>query len=192
MKAQTVQMNFAEKAFLSVCAVIWRCLRMLDPQKVQRYFAAKVNITGFQISKLHSLSPEDAIDHICRINNNRMKEGASFLAKRGDLLKVYNPENGKFVFRYAQGAGELRIRFKELGLDYDAKLELGVLDKEEVDLQVMKANTADREFYLMYQDRSVSSRHSRALGWYMLLGSVLFTMLTSAFGWATTLFNLFF
>lgn len=162
------------------------------PQKVQRYFAAKVNITGFQISKLHSLSPEDAIDHICRINNNRMKEGASFLAKRGDLLKVYNPENGKFVFRYAQGAGELRIRFKELGLDYDAKLELGVLDKEEVDLQVMKANTADREFYLMYQDRSVSSRHSRALGWYMLLGSVLFTMLTSAFGWATTLFNLFF
>lgn len=191
MKTETAQMNFADKALVSVCAFVWRCLRMLDPQKVQRYFAAKVNITGFQISELHTLSTEDAIGHICRINNNRMKEGSGFLAKRGDLLKVYNPENGQFVFRYAQGAGELRIRYQDLGLDYEAKKELGVLDREAVDLQVMKANAADREFYLMYQDRSVSSRHSRALGWYMLLGSLLVTLLTNVYDWVSSLIGLF-
>ncbi|MFL1449340.1 hypothetical protein ACI77O_13165 [Pseudomonas tritici] len=192
MTTETAQLNIVEKAFLSVCAAVWRCLRMLDPQKVQRYFAAKVNITGFLISNLHTLSTEDAKEHICRINNNRMKEGKGFLAKRGDLLKVYNPDNGTFVFRYAQGAGELKIRYQDLGLDYDAKKALGVLDLEEVNLQVMKANPADKEFYLMYQDRSVSSRHSRALGWYMLLGSLLFTVATSAYGWVNTLISTFF
>lgn len=181
MKTQTVQMNFAEKALVSMIAVVWRMLRLLDPYRIQRYFAAKVNVTGFNISKLHSLELDDAKDHICRINNNRMKEGKGFLAKRGDLLKVFNPSNGKFVFRYAHGAGELKIRFNELGIDYDAKLELGVLDDEEVDLQVMKANTADREFYLMYQDRSVSNRYSRALGWYMVLGSLTFGLLSQVF-----------
>lgn len=182
MKAQTVQMNFADKAIVALCSLCWRALRLLDPQRVQRYFAAKVNVTGQTVSKIHRLSEDDSKEHICRINNNRMKDGsAGFLAKRGDLLKVYNPVNGKFVFRYAQGAGELRYRFNDIGLDYDAKLELGVLNEEDVELQVMKANTADREFYLMYQDRSVSSRQSRALGWYMLLGSVLLTLLTSMF-----------
>jgi len=121
-----------------------------------------------------------------------MKEGEGFLAKRGDLLKVYNPANGKFVLRYAQGSGELRIRFKEIGLDYDARVELGVDIDEEVDLQVMKANPADREFYLMYQDHSKSSRQSRALGWYLFLGSIMFTLLSSAFGLASTLINHFF
>ncbi|MPQ69284.1 hypothetical protein [Pseudomonas sp. MWU12-2323] len=182
MKTQTVQMNFAEKALVSMIAVVWRMLRLLDPYRIQRYFAAKVNVLGSTISKLYSLSGDDAKDHICRINNNRMKEGEHFLAKRGDLLKVYNPMNGKFVFRFVHGAGELPIRLNELGLDYDAKLELGVLKDEEVDLQVMKANTADREFYLMYRDRSVSSRQSRALGWYMLLGSLLFGLLSQVFG----------
>lgn len=192
MNTQTMHMNFAAKALVAVCGLVWRCLRLLDPHRVQRYFAAKVNVTGHSICKLHSLSREDAIEHICRINNNRMKEGEGFLAKRGDLLKVYNPANGKFVLRFAHGSGELKIRFKELGLDYDARVELGVLNEDEVDLQVMKANTADREFYLMYQDRSVSSRQSRALCWYMLLASILFTLLTTVFGWVGMLFNLFF
>lgn len=192
MNIHTEQMNFAEKALVAICGLVWRFLRLLDPHRVQRYFAAKVNVTGQSICKLHSLSLEDATDHICRINNNRMKEGEGFLAKRGDLLKIYNPANGKFVLRFAHGSGELKIRYKELGLDYDAKAELGVLSDIEVDLQVMKANTADREFYLMYQDRSVSSRQSRALGWYMLLGSVLFTVLTTGFGWVGSLINSFF
>lgn len=112
-----------------------------------------------------------------------MKAGEKFLAKRGDLLKIFNPSNGKFVFRFAHGAGELKIRFNELGLDYDAELELGVIQAQEIELQVMLANTADREFYLMYQDRSVSSRNSRALGWYMLIGSLLFAVVTTASGW---------
>lgn len=192
VKTQTAQMSFAEKAFIAICGLVWRMLRMFDPHPIQRYFAARVNVSGQQISNLHSLSPADATDHICRINNNRMKEGQGFLAKRGDLLKVFNPENGKFVYRYAQGAGELRIRFNELGLDYDAKLELGVLNNDAVELQVMKANTADREFYLMYQDRSVSSRQSRALGWYMLLGGVLITMFSSAVSGASHLIKAFF
>lgn len=192
MKTQTAQMSFAEKAFVAICGLVWRMLRMFDPHPIQRYFAARVNVIGQPISKLHSLSPADATDHICRINNNRMKEGEGFLAKRGDLLKVYNPANGKFVYRYAQGAGELRIRYNELGLDYDAKLELGVLYDEVVELQVMKANTADREFYLMYQDRSVSSRQSRALGWYMLLGGVLITLVSSAVGGVSQVIETFF
>ncbi|WP_121498449.1 hypothetical protein [Pseudomonas aeruginosa] len=192
MNTHTAQMNFAEKAFVAICGLVWRMLRLFDPKPIQRYFAARVNVTGQPISKLHSLETADAIEHICRINNNRMKEGEGFLAKRGDLLKVFNPANGKFVYRYAQGAGELRIRYNELGLDYDAKLELGVLNDDAVELQVMKANTADREFYLMYQDRSVSSRQSRALGWYMLLGGTLITLLTYATGLVTHLIRTFF
>lgn len=192
MKTQTLQMNFAEKALVNFVSLVWRVIRMLDPQWVQRYFAAKVNVIGASINKLHSVPTEDAINHVCRINNNRMKEGEKFLAKRGDLLKIFNPSNGKFVFRFAHGAGEMKIRFNELGLDYDAELELGLIQSEEVDLQVMLANTADREFYLMYQDRSVSSRHSRALGWYMLIGSVLFTVVTAATGWFGSLIGQFF
>ena len=178
-----MQMNIAEKAIVKLIGFVWRALRLLDPQWVQRYFAAKVNVDGASINKLHSVSTQDAIDHVCRINNNRMKAGEKFLAKRGDLLKIFNPSNGKFVFRFAHGGGELKIRFNELGLDYDAELELGVIQAQEIELQVMLANTADREFYLMYQDRSVSSRNSRALGWYMLIGSLLFAVVTTASGW---------
>jgi hypothetical protein len=192
MKHQTARMNLAEKAFLAICYVVWMMLRLLDPKPIQRYFAARVNVTGHTINQLHSLSTADAMEHICRINNNRMKEGEGFLAKRGDLLKVFNPANGKFVYRYAQGAGELRIRYNELGLDYDAKLELGVLNEDNVELQVMKANTADREFYLMYQDRSISSRHSRSLGWWMLMGSILTTLINFATGWVDQLYYFIF
>lgn len=192
MKTQTLQMNFAEKALVSFVSLVWRAIRLLDPQCVQRYFVAKVNVHGASINKLHTVPTEDAINHICRINNNRMKEGERFLAKRGDLLKIFNPSNGKFVLRFAQGAGEMKIRFNELGLDYDAELELGVIQADTVDLQVMLANPADREFYLMYQDRSVSSRNSRALCWYMLIGSLLFTVVTAASGWVNSLIGLFF
>lgn len=183
MKTGTMQMNIAEKALVAVCGFVWRCLLVLDPHRVQRYFAAKVNVSGETINLLHKVSDDDSREHVCRINNNRMKEGSGFLAKRGELLKIYNPANGKFVFRYAHGSGELRIRYNEMGLDYDAQAELGVLKNDAVDLQVMKANPADREFYLMYQDRSVSSRQSRALGWYLLLGSLLIAAATSAIGW---------
>ena len=92
-----------------------------------------------------------------------------------------------FVFRFAQGAGELKIRFNEIGLDYDAEKVLGIIGSDEVNLQVMLANTADREYYLMYQDRSASSRNSRALGWYMLIGSVLLTAITTVYGWVSAL-----
>jgi hypothetical protein len=187
MKAENTQLNIAEKALLSIIAIVWRVLRLLDPHRAQRYFATKVNVSGHAFSRLYRLGSDDAIGHICRINNNRMKEGPGFLAKRGELVKVYNPANGRFVCRYAQGAGSLSIRFNEMGLDYDAKSELGVLDLEEVDLQVMKANPADREYYLMYQDSSMSSRYSRALGWYMLLGSLIVGLATQAYDFIASL-----
>jgi len=187
MKTETLQMNIAEKALVKLVGFVWRVLRLLDPQHVQRYFAAKVNVQGATINKLHSVSTQDAIDHVCRINNNRMKDGEKFLAKRGDLVKIFNPENGNFVFRFAQGAGELKIRFNEIGLDYDAEKVLGIIGSDEVNLQVMLANTADREYYLMYQDRSASSRNSRALGWYMLIGSVLLTAITTVYCWVSAL-----
>ena len=59
-----------------------------------------------------------------RLVDVRMKDGKFFLAKRGDMVKIFNPANGKFVMRYAHGAGELRIRYNQIGLDYDAKREL--------------------------------------------------------------------
>jgi hypothetical protein len=189
MTTQTMQMNFVEKAIVKVCGLFWRLLRLLNPQPVQRHFATRVNVVGQTITGLHQLKPDDAVDHICRINNNRMKEGSGFLGKRGDLLKVYNPVNGNFVFRFAQGAGDLRMRYNDIGIDYDAKLELGVLNSENVDLQVMKANTADREFYLMYQDKSVSSRQSRALGWYMLIGGMVIAIVSSASGGMMMVFH---
>lgn len=179
MKNQTLQMNFAEKAIVAMCAAVWRVLQLFDPFRVQRYFAAKVNVSGVAINKVHTLGEDDAVAHICRINNNRMKDGENFLAKRGELIKVFNPQNGKFVLRFAHGAAaEHRIRFSEIGLDYNAKLELGISNDEDVLLQTVKANAADREFYLMYQDRDVSSRQSRALSWYVFLGILMFGLLS--------------
>jgi hypothetical protein len=56
---------------------------------------------------------------------------------------------------------------------------------------VVKANDADREYYLMYQDRSVSSRQSRALGWYVLLGGMLIGVVTQAFSLIAGMCSLF-
>lgn len=192
MENTTVQMSIAEKTVVGLCAFVWRALKLLDPQPIQRYFAGRVNVQGVNITGIHDSAPDDAINNICRINNNRMKQGKGFLGSRGDLIKIFNPANGKFVCRYAQGAGDLKIRYNQIGLDYNAKIELGILDAEEVDLQVMKANPADREFYLMYQDSSVSSRHSRALGWYLLIGSLMAGLLTQVYGWVAILITAFF
>ncbi len=184
--------NLAEKIFLLVCAGLWHTIRYFDPFKWQRYFAAKINVVGAEMNEVYSLPSNDAVEHICRINNNRMKDGEGCLAKRGELVKIVNPATGNFVMRYVYGAGEHRIRFNCIGLDYHAKLSLGIVDTDKVDLQVVKANAADREFYLMYQDRSVSSRQSRALGWYIFLGSMLFGAFTQAMGWVSSLMATFF
>lgn len=191
MKNVTSQQGVVETLFIRVCAAIWRLIRLFDPQDLQRHFSARVNASSVTMTELFKIPESDALDHVCRINNNRMKDGESFIAKRGDMVKIFNPANGKFVMRYAHGAGELRIRYNQIGLDYDAKRELGVLDTDAVDLQVVKANDADREYYLMYQDRSVSSRQSRALGWYVLLGGMLIGMVTQAFSLIAGMISLF-
>jgi len=178
MKA--IQVSLGERLFLAGCAAIWRVMRALNPHRLQTYFASKVNIRGESMNEVYSLKEDDARDGLCRLNNNRMK--ADGIAKRGDLIKVFNPANGKFVMRYAAGAGEHRIRFNAIGLDYNAKLELGIIDKAEVHLEVMKANAADREYYLMYQDQSPSSRQSRALGWYIFLGGIVFGLVSNFAG----------
>lgn len=184
--------NPAEKVFLWLCAAVWHAIRAFDPYKLQRHFAGRINIKGMCASEVYKLDEKDALEHVCRINNNRMKAGESCVAKRGDLVKILNPKNGKFVMRYVHGSGERRIRFNAIGLDYHAKLDLGIVDADEVALQIVKANAADREFYLMYQDRDVSSRQSRALGWYIFLGSILFGLFSNAVGLAneivTTIF----
>lgn len=183
MSHEAINMNFAERALVKCCSLFWALLKLLDPKPVQRYFATRVNVSGQKIICARSLLLDgDAESHVCRINNNRMKLGGGHIAKRGDLIKIFNPSNNKFVLRYAHGSGDMRLRFNDIGLDYDARVELGVLDQEEVEFEVMKANPADREFYLMYQDKSVTSRHSRALGWYMLLGSLLFTAASALVG----------
>lgn len=191
MKSVNLQINPVEKLFVLVCVLIWRVLRLLDPYKLQRYFSARPNAESVQLSEVYSLGEKDAIAHICRLNNNRMKEGENFLAKRGDLIKIANPDNGTFVMRLVHGAGNEPIRFKGIGLDYDAKRELGVTDDETVNLLVSKANAADREFYLMYQDKSVSSRQSRALGWYILLGGIVISAVTQIVIWGAGLVSTF-
>lgn len=173
MKDAKTNVSTLEKVFLDACGVIWRVIRFFDPKPIQAYFAGRVNVTGENMLRIYSLGADDAKEHIARINNNRMKDGEGFIAKRGELIKIFNPENGKFVFRYAQGGGEMRLRYKDIGIDYDAKLALGILSEDEVDLKVMKANAADREFYLMYQDANASSRQSRSLGWYILLAGLV-------------------
>jgi hypothetical protein len=188
MKAVTFQEKPAEKIFVIVCMAIWRVIRLCDPYKFQRYFSARPSANSVSLSEVYSLQEKDAVAHICRLNNNRMKDGESCLAKRGDLIKIVNAETGAFVMRYVHGAGgEHRIRYNGIGLDYDAKLELGIVDQEQVNLLVSKANAADREFYLMYQDKSVSSRQSRALGWYILLGSIVISIAVNAIGLAVDL-----
>lgn len=192
MKAVNLQTKPTEKLFVLVCAAIWRVLKLFDPYKIQRYFSAKPQASSVTLTEVYSLPEKDALAHICRVNNNRMKDGEGCLARRGDLLKIINADTGTFVMRYVHGAGgEHRIRFNGIGLDYDAKRELGVADDQQVNLLVSKATAADREFYLMYQDKSVSSRQSRALGWYILLGGIVISSLVKAFGLATELVSKF-
>lgn len=183
MKA--IQVSLPEKVFLAICGLAWRLLKAFDPHRFQQYFASKINIRGAAMDEVYSLKEGDARDGICRLNNNRMK--ADGVAKRGDLIKIYNPQNGKFVMRYAAGAGEHRIRYNAIGIDYNAKLELEVSDQSDVHLEVMKANAADREYYLMYQDQSPSSRQSRALGWYIFLGGLILGLLSNLSGLAISL-----
>tara|TARA_R110002124_G_scaffold128157_14_gene288668 strand:+ start:1402 stop:2091 length:690 start_codon:yes stop_codon:yes gene_type:complete len=184
---QATQANMAEKIFLWICAVLWHAVKAFDPYMLQLHFAGRINVKGMQANNVYKLDEKDAMEHVCRINNNRMKDGEGCVAKRGDLVKIVNTENGQFVMRYVQGSGEHRIRFNAVGIDYHAKLSLGIVNADTVDLQIVKANAADREFYLMYQDRDKSSRQSRALGWYIFLGSVLFGLVTNSIGLVTGL-----
>ncbi|KKN89535.1 hypothetical protein LCGC14_0236670 [marine sediment metagenome] len=177
-----VEAGIFDRLFVFLCSMTWKAIRVFNPYRLQKHFAGKVNTVGFAVNEICRLPEKDAVDHICRINNNLMKDGINCLAKRGDLVKIVNPANGEFVMRFVHGAGEHPIKYKAIGLDYEAKKQLGVVNAEAVDLQVVKANAADREFYLMYQDRDVSSRHSRALGWYILIGSISLGVLNQILG----------
>lgn len=165
MKAQAMQAHLFERIVVRACALMHSLVKTLSPYRVQRHFASKPAEDSVTLNQVYNLPESDPV-HVCRINSNRMK-GDTPLAKRGDLVKIVNPANGAFVLRFAQGSGEHRIRHNAVGLDYEARLQLG-LSSNETELFVCRANAADREFYLMYLDHNASARQSRIACWVMI------------------------
>lgn len=168
---KTAIIDMFDLAVIRVVSMVWNLMRVFDPKPFQTRYARLDPANAVKLEKVFNLPQEDAGQGIVRLGNNRMKteKNSKGFATRGDLVKIKNPENGKFVILYAMGAGSHPIPSNGLALDYDAKLALGIQKVEEVDLLVGPANVADKEYFLMYLDPDKSSRSARALGWYLFI-----------------------
>lgn len=166
-----------DSLIIRLTSVVWNLIRVFDPRRLQDHFAKRDPINSVKMVDIFSLPQEDAGQSIVRLCNNQMKSEArpNGLAGRRDLVKIKNPSNGKFVILYAMGAGSHKIPKGGVSLDYDAKLALGIQKASEVELLVGPASIADREYFMMYLDHEVSSRSSRALGWYILIGGIVWS-----------------
>lgn len=181
MKAVVV--NIFDSILIASFTFMWKVMKKFDPRPLQTHFAMRDPAKAIDLHRVFSLPKEDAGNSICRLGNNRMRSenNPNGLVARGELVKIKNPANGKFVVLYAAGAGSHRIPGDGVAIDYDAKVALGVTKQEEVDLLVGPAGVSDREFFLMYLDSDKGSRSARALGWYIFIGGLMLPLWTSLF-----------
>lgn len=163
----------ADLVVLKLASGIWKLVKVFDPRPVQEHFAARAPANGVNFGKIYSLPREDAGQSIVRLGWQHIKSEnkATGIVGRKKLVKIFNPANNHFVVLYAMGANENRPLPRDaIALDYDAKLALGISKKEEeAALVVGEANLGDREFFHMYTDHDASSRSARALGWYLFM-----------------------
>ncbi|WGK63367.1 hypothetical protein QAO71_17650 (plasmid) [Halopseudomonas sp. SMJS2] len=181
MKAIVV--NTFDSILVASFTFMWKVLKKFDPRPLQTHFAMRDPANCIELHRVFSLPKEDAGNSTCRLGNNRMRSenNPNGLVSRGELVKIKNPANGKFVVLYASGAGSYRIPGDGVAMDYDAKVALGITKQEEVDLLVGPAGVSDREYFLMYLDSDKGSRSARALGWYIFIGGLMLPLWTSLF-----------
>ncbi len=192
MKASVV--NAFDSILIGSFSFLWKVLKKFDPRPLQTHFAMRDPAGAVDLHRVFSLPKDDAGKSICRLGNNRMRSenNPNGLVARGDLVKIKNPANGKFVVLYAQGAGSHPIPGDGVAFDYDAKVALGITKQEEVDLLVGPAGISDREYFLMYLDSDKGSRSARALGWYIFIGGLMLPLWTSLFTGIGSLVGLMF
>ncbi|HHH9441253.1 TPA: hypothetical protein ACP32N_003190 [Pseudomonas aeruginosa] len=185
--------SFVDSVVLSVAGALWKLVKVFDPRPIQEHFAARKPVNGVEFTSVFSLPEADAGQSIVRLGWQHIKSEnkPSGIVSRKKLVKVYNPVNGHFVILYAMGSNQDRPLKKDaVALDYDAKLALGISKEEFVDLIVGEANLGDREYFHMYTDHDASSRSARALGWYLFMAGIGWSVAVTVEGLVTAVLKL--
>ncbi|MGE8065130.1 hypothetical protein [Pseudomonas sp. NPDC089569] len=166
---------------------VWALIKMFDPYPIQHHFVARPPVVNHTVTKLFSLKGEDAKESFARLCNYHIVSVGNMSTRRGlvgrkGLIKIYNADNGKVLVIRAQGssvqAGEKGIPKDGIALNYDARKQLGIPknQEDELNLVVGPANVNDSEFFFMHLDPDMSSRAARALGWYLLIAGVVYSV----------------
>jgi hypothetical protein len=172
---------------------VWALIKMFDPHPIQHHYVARPPVVNHTMTKLFSLKGDDAVQSIARLcNYHIVSSGKSSkrvgLVGRKGLIKIYNAENGKVLIIRAQGssveAGQKGIPKDGIALNYDAIKLLGIPKNQEdgLNLVVGPANANDTEYFNMYQDPDLSSRTARALGWYLVIAGLVYSVSQVLFG----------
>ncbi|MBF3053099.1 hypothetical protein HKW90_01585 [Pseudomonas aeruginosa] len=186
--------HFADSVVLTVAGAIWKLVKVFDPRPIQEHFAARPPVNGVMFTNVFSLPDADVGQSIVRLGwqHIQSENKPSGIVGRKKLVKVFNPANGHFVILYAMGANQGRpLKKDSVALDYDAKLALGISKEENVDLIVGEANLGDREYFHMYTDHDASSRSARALGWYLFMAGIGWSIAATVEGLVTAVLNMF-
>lgn len=185
----------ADVVVLKLAGAVWKLVKVFDPRPVQEHFAARPPVNGVTFGKVFSLPREDAGQSIVRLGWQHIKSENknTGIVSRKKLVKIFNPANGHFVVLWAMGANEGRPLPRDaMAIDYDAKLALGISKKEEeAELIVGEANLGDREFFHMYTDHDASSRSARALGWYLFMAGIGWSVGVTVEGLVTAMLRMF-
>lgn len=166
---------------------VWALIKMFDPYPVQHHFVARPPAVNHAVTKLFSLKGDDAKQSFARLCNFHIVSVGNMSTRRGlvgrkGLIKIYNADNGKVLIIRAQGssvqAGEKGIPKDGIALNYDACKLLGIPKNQEdgLNLVVGPANANDQEYFHMYQDADLSSRTARALGWYLVIAGLVYSV----------------
>jgi len=140
-----------------------------------------------QVTQVIALKEADLgfASYIVRVNNSYIDSKKINPDKffRREAVVITNTENGASILRYIVGnPGTMSLTKSDVGLDYDGIDSLGVDFKDDVSLEVTKANKWEiYRWYMNHQDLNI--RISMRLG---VLGAVL-----GIIGFITGFFPLF-
>lgn len=179
--------GLVDTVVIAAAKAVWAVIKIFDPLPIQQHYAARPPAVSHTMTKLYTLRGDDAVQSIARLCNYHIvssgaKSSRVGLVSRKGLIKIYNADNGKFLMIRAQGstvkAGERGIPKDGIALNYDAIKHLGIPKNQEdgLNLLVGPANANDNEFYNLYQDPDLSSRSARALGWYLVIAGLVYSV----------------
>lgn len=168
--------------------IVWSGL--LGYYRLVRYWFSRTK-PRIEATTIWDLNPEDAGNSLIRVSGRYIngQNAAPEKFQRQQLVHIVNRKNGRSVLRYVLGAGSKykRMPASAVGLDYDAKLRLGIdlsrRDKnEELDLAVRPAFPWEEKRFYCFEHHSSSERLAHingyrgvVLGWIgLLLGAMSF------------------